>query len=162
MWRKSLTILVPIIVLFAGTALIWWILPNAKPRFISFSTVDLEGKPFNIADYRGKWVVVNFWATWCPSCLKEIPDLNSFQKAHKDALVIGINAEDEASREELVTFVHTHAMSYPILRATDVIFQTFGVLLGLPTTYILDPNGKIVSYRVGEIGRDYLEERTGH
>jgi len=83
---------------------------------VDFSLPDLDGKPVSLADYRGKWVIVNFWATWCPPCLEEIPELVSLHEENSDKLVVlGVDYE-EVNTEYLRGFVESHMMSYPIMR----------------------------------------------
>ena len=83
---------------------------------VDFTLYDVDGKPRSLSEFRGKWVIVNYWATWCPPCLDEIPDLVEFHEKHKDkdAVVLGINFE-EAGREHLLEFVDQHFMTYPVL-----------------------------------------------
>lgn len=116
-----------------------------------FTYNDLDGKPVSLSDYRGKWVVVNFWATWCPPCRKEIPDFVKFKAQYGDKVeILGINNED-ADVEIVRAFVEDYNVNYPILR-TDVYnpleFDRQNTM-GLPTTVIFNPEGIQVSKRVG-------------
>ena len=90
-------LLVVFVLLFAGPAM-------AEP--VEYSLPDLDGKMHSLADYRGKWVIVNYWATWCPPCQEEIPDLVNFHDSHKDddAVVLGINLEDDFDGESIYNF----------------------------------------------------------
>jgi len=120
---------------------------------------DISGKKIHsLTDYRGKWVVVNYWATWCPPCLDEIPELVEFYEAHKktDAVVLGIDYE-EVDKAYLRTFVEENFITYPILIADLNRVPPFGRLYGLPTTYIISPTGKLVDTRIGGVNRAYLE-----
>jgi len=136
---------------------IFWplIVMAAKP---DFALPDLNGKLRHLSDYRGKWVVVNYWATWCPPCLDEIPELVDFHEAHqaRDAVVIGINYED-SNPAELKSFVDEFMITYPILKADLGKPNVFGQLYGLPTTYIVSPEGKLVQTRTGAVSREFLE-----
>ncbi len=78
-----------------------------------YTFTDVDGNPVKLADYHGKWVVVNYWATWCPPCLEEIPELVHFHDTHKDidAVVLGINMDENAS-VSLSTFVDDNMISY--------------------------------------------------
>ena len=121
-----------------------------------FSLQDMQGKTHHLSDYRGKWVLVNFWATWCPPCLAEIPDLISLQNAHKDIVVIGI-AMDYANSKIVADFVKKHGINYPIVLGTDSIVAQIGEMEVLPATYLYNPSGKQVSYQAGGITRKAVE-----
>ena len=119
---------------------------------VDFTLNDVDGKPRSLSEFRGKWVIVNYWATWCPPCLDEIPDLVEFHEKHKDkdAVVLGINFE-EADRENLLEFVDQHFMTYPVLSMDPVPVTPLGPVLGLPTTYIISPQGERVARQEGPI-----------
>ncbi len=124
-----------------------------------FSWKDTQGHPQKLADYRGKWVLVNFWATWCSPCLTEIPDLIALHKAHKDKdlVVIGM-ALDYESPKVVLDFVKQHKMSYPVVLGDYKMARQIGSVEVLPTTYMFDPKGKLVSYHAGLISREDVEE----
>jgi thiol-disulfide isomerase/thioredoxin len=126
---------------------------------VDYSLPDLNGKTHALSDYRGKWVVVNYWATWCPPCQDEIPDLVDFYERHKDkdAIVIGINFEDIGG-EQLKSFVDSYLISYPILRSDPLPRTPLGPIPGLPTTYIIDPEGSPVARQVGPVTAKQLED----
>jgi thiol-disulfide isomerase/thioredoxin len=114
----------------------------------------------SLSDYRGKWVIVNFWATWCPPCLEEIPDLVHFHDARKDkdAVVLGINFED-AAPEQLRAFADDYLISYPILLNPDLGAPTPEMPVGgLPTTYIISPEGELVARQLGPITGKTIED----
>ncbi|WP_456404936.1 TlpA disulfide reductase family protein [Thiolapillus sp.] len=123
-----------------------------------FAYPDLDGKIHKLSDYRGKWVVVNYWATWCPPCLEELPELEVFHDSHKDkdALVLGMNMED-IGVERLRGFVEEQFLSYPILRVGSRPSKTLGRVPGLPTTFLVSPAGEVVARQVGPINRETLE-----
>jgi len=122
-----------------------------------YTFTDLDGNPVKLADYHGKWVVVNYWATWCPPCLEEIPELVHFHDTHKDidAVVLGINM-DENARVSLSTFVDDNMISYPVVLKTDDM-PLLGNIPGLPTTYLLDPTGKTAAVQVGRVTGEMIE-----
>ena len=123
-----------------------------------FTLTDAAGVSHDLKEYRGKWVVVNFWATWCPRCLEEIPGLIAFHTKHKDhdAVVVGVDYEDIGD-EQLSRFVKKFAISYPVLRADPDESQVFGELPALPTTFLINPQGERVARQVGPITAAGLE-----
>lgn len=125
---------------------------------VKFALPDLDGRTQSLEQYRGKWVVVNYWATWCPPCLEEIPDLVDFHDRHKDsdAVVVGVNYED-IGVDRLSAFVDSYLMSYPILRSDPFVESPLGPVPGLPTTYIIDPDGNRVARQVGPLTSEQLE-----
>ena len=125
---------------------------------VDYSLPDMDGKQQSLADYRGKWVVVNYWATWCPPCQEEMPDLVEFHERHKDkdAVVIGINYED-IGHDQLAAFVESFMITYPIWRSDPVATTPLGAVPGLPTTYIISPDGTPLARQVGPVTVEHLE-----
>jgi len=130
-----------------------------KNRVVSMVLTDLQGREQSLADYRGKWVIVNYWATWCPPCLEEIPELVQFHNEHKDrdAVVWGINRE-EISRADLDLFVAKQQISYPLFQVPADSASVLGPVLSIPTTYLVSPKGKVVARHVGFVTVKKLEE----
>jgi thiol-disulfide isomerase/thioredoxin len=139
-----------------GLALLLGATASAEP--VDYGLPDLQGKTHSIADYRGKWVVVNYWATWCPPCQEEIPELVEFHERHKDddAVVLGVNFED-IDKDRLAAFVESYLISYPILRSEPLPETPLGPIPGLPTTYIVAPDGSPVARQVGPVTGEQLE-----
>lgn len=126
---------------------------------VDFSLPDLDGKPHTLSQHRGKWVVVNYWATWCPPCLKEMPELEDFhaRHEHKDAVVLGVNMED-VSVERLREFVDEYFISFPILRDRPRPRTELGTIPGLPTSFLIRPDGRLAARQVGPLTAEHLEK----
>lgn len=124
---------------------------------VDFTLPGLDGKPVSLSDYRGKWVIVNYWATWCPPCLDEIPDLVDLYEQNSDRLVVlGVNYE-EVNEDYLREFVDSHMMSYPVMRMDPLPVTPLGPVLGLPTTYIISPEGERTARQQGPVTREAIE-----
>jgi len=121
--------------------------------------MDNVGKPHRLSDYKGKWVLVNYWATWCPPCLEEVPDLVTLYDQHKgrDLMVIGI-AFDYKSAKEVEKFVDDMLISYPIVLGDEKVAAQIGSAAVLPTTYFYNPQGKLVKVKRGIVTRQYVEQ----
>lgn len=133
-----------------------------KPiQAIPFSLPDTKGLSHNIKEWKGRVIVLNFWATWCPPCLKEIPEFIKLQKrlGDKGLQFIGIAIDDGA---EVDNFVEIHSINYPILvgetEASDIAFL-YGNHLGvLPFSVVINRKGEIVSRHKGELDANTLEK----
>lgn len=139
-------------------------IPLAAPRAaepLDFPLQPLEGEQQTLADYRGQWVVVNYWATWCPPCRKEIPELDLFNEKRSDAVVLGINLED-IPLSRLKQFVGEQFIDYPIFHQRPRWDTPFGRLSGLPTTFVVTPDGVPVAVQSGGITSDRLERFIDH
>lgn len=123
----------------------------------NFSVKDLEGKTHTLAGYKGKWVVVNYWATWCPPCLEEIPDLIALHEKRKDMVVLGVALEYQDAKE-VRTFVDDNLMNYPVVLGDDKLLKQIGPADVLPTTYIFNPQGQLAKVRRGLVTRQYIEK----
>ena len=122
-----------------------------KPEMPTLVVDTFDGGRFDLAQHRGKWVVVNFWATWCNPCLKEIPDLNAFDKSREDVEVIGL-AYEEIEKADMQAFLSEHVISYPIA-VVDVYSPPadFETPRGLPMTYLIAPDGKVARKFLGPV-----------
>ncbi len=121
-----------------------------------FKLTDSEGKVHRLGDYRGNWVIVNFWATWCPPCLEEIPDLVVIAESRKDVQVFGVAMEFQDSKQVL-KFAEGMFVNYPIVLGDRKTADQVGKVAGLPTTFIYDRQGKLAVRHVGKITRKQIE-----
>ncbi len=120
----------------------------------------LEGKPVQLADFKGKVVVLNFWATWCPPCRAEIPDLVSLQQqyAARGLVVVGISM-DEGGPAGVASFVKKMGINYPVVMGNAKTAEAYGGIQVLPTTFIIDRKGKVVDGLQGATNRAGFEEK---
>ena len=117
----------------------------------------LDGKRFELAQHRGRWVVVNFWATWCGPCLKEMPALSALDTMREYIDVVGLAYED-TTPDEMKAFLKKHPVSYPVA-LVDVYSPPadFETPAGLPTTWLIGPDGKIVKRFIGPVEPQEIE-----
>ncbi|MBI3400896.1 MAG: TlpA family protein disulfide reductase [Acidobacteria bacterium] len=126
----------------------------------AFAARDLDGRDISPAALRGKVVIFNFWATWCPPCRAEIPDLIALQDKYRDQLqIIGIS-EDEESPEMVKRFAAEHKMNYPIVMATRELEKRFPGVSALPTSFIVDRESRVVQKHVGMLVAQTTEQET--
>ena len=143
--------------LFAGTAQAAE--PAASPKTPTLVVTTLDHGEFDLSKHRGKWVLVNFWATWCSPCLKEIPDFSAFDAKREDVEVIGL-AFEEIEEADLRAFLKEHPAAYPIARV-DVFDppKDFDVPRGLPTSWLIGPDGSVAEKYLGPITSADLARR---
>lgn len=120
--------------------------PDAAP---AFQLNDLDGKPLSLAEAKGKIVLLNFWATWCGPCRAEIPDLVDLQKRYADKFEIIALATDEDDPDEVRRFVLQSGINYRVAMISDDIRRSYGGIAALPTSFVIDAQGRIVQKHVG-------------
>ena len=126
----------------------------------SFTLADADGKPVNLAEYRGKVVLLNFWATWCGPCEVEIPWFIEFQRKYKDRdfAVLGVSFDDDGWKS-VKPYIATHKINYRIVIGSEKMAQLYGGVDSLPTSFILDRQGRIAAQHVGLVDKsDYQNE----
>lgn len=116
---------------------------------------DLQGKMHTLEIHRGKWVVLNVWATWCVPCIKEMPELEALSHARSDVVVLGLAADGDSALR-LRQFAQALRVTYPIIAGNDKLMREFKVK-AYPTTLLFNPEGKLVLTRLGQVTRGELE-----
>jgi peroxiredoxin len=128
-----------------------------------FTLTDASGSSVKLSDYRGKVVLLNFWATWCGPCTLEIPWFIDFEQQFKSRgfEVVGISM-DEDGWTAIKPYVTEHKMNYRILLGNDSVSELYGGVEALPTSFVIDRDGKIASVHVGLAGKnEYVDEIQG-
>lgn len=148
--------------LFFAAVLFFFIINNANgeseegpypPNYNAVSSSEI----INLADYRGKIVLLDFWATWCPPCRKGIPDLIELKKEFKDAEfeIVGISLDGftrgGATKDDVVPFIKDYGINYPVVVGNQNVAQQYGGINSIPTSFVIDKEGYIVSYYQGLI-----------
>jgi peroxiredoxin len=124
-----------------------------------FELASLDGHKVKLSDYRGKAVLLNFWATWCPPCKIEMPWFVELQKQYaKDGLVVIGVAMDDSEPQKISEFAHEMGLNYPVLLGTDQVSDDYGNVQYLPTTFYIDRDGRIVSKAAGLFDRKQVED----
>ena len=132
---------------------------SSNQKAPSFTLQDVNGKKVSLSDFKGKVVIVDFWATWCPPCRRSIPDLIDLQKKYKNKIaVIGISV-DMDTRSDVAPFVKQNKINYKVLYATPEVVQAYGNIDAIPTSFIIDQHGNIVTQHVGLTPKEtYISE----
>jgi thiol-disulfide isomerase/thioredoxin len=121
--------------------------PELMPPFL---VNDVEGNVRSTAEWRGKVVIVNFWATWCPPCREEIPEMIDLANRYKDRLqIIGVSEDDDATPQEVRDFAREAKINYPIVMGSDGISHEYGGVPALPTSFLVNTDGRVVQKHVG-------------
>jgi len=150
-------------VMIFGIAVLMLLAPIARGDYetdgpVDFSLPALGGGEVRLSDFQGQWVVVNYWATWCAPCRKEIPDLAKMHDEREDITVLGL-AFEELEDADFYAFLENYEVNYPILKV-DVYAppEPFGAPVALPTTIILNKQGRAVKAFIGPVTREVIEQ----
>jgi thiol-disulfide isomerase/thioredoxin len=120
---------------------------------------NLDGKPVSLSDFKGKVVVLDIWATWCPPCRAEIPHFIEIQNEYKDkgVTVVGMSV-DSTGPADVAKFVKDNGMNYPIVMADEATATAYGADQGIPFTLVIDKNGNVVSRHLGLTDKEVFED----
>jgi cytochrome c biogenesis protein CcmG/thiol:disulfide interchange protein DsbE len=126
--------------------------PNAPklPLAANFQLKDINGKTVSLSDYKGKVVLVNFWATWCPPCRMEIPHFIELQNQYKDKgfIILGLAGDDEGAKV-VKPFAEKMKINYPVLIQDEQVADNYGGIVGIPTSFLIDTKGQIIKKYIG-------------
>ena len=122
----------------------------------TFSFTDLHGTTHTLESHRGKWVLVNLWATWCAPCLLEMPELEALSRARNDLVVLGL-AVDGQNPERIRQFAQRLKVSYPVIAGNQQLARQFGAK-GFPTSILYNASGQQVLFKEGVVTRQEIED----
>jgi thiol-disulfide isomerase/thioredoxin len=169
-WRMGLLLAAGILLMVGSSLLVWRaghatqaVQPPAGTTVLRFASNpepaprlvihDLAGKVTSIDDLKGKVVLVNFWATWCPPCRAEIPALIQLQEKLRDRLqIIGVSEDD--SIDDVHDYIKKMGINYPVVMATEELTQAYGGVAALPTTFVVDTEGRVVQRHMGMLNAE--------
>jgi cytochrome c biogenesis protein CcmG/thiol:disulfide interchange protein DsbE len=132
---------------------------SSKNKAPEFTLAGPSGKTVSLSDFKGKVVIVDFWATWCPPCRKGIPDLIDLQTEFGNKLaVIGISVDTD-TKDQVASFAQNFNINYTVLFANPDVVNAYGNIESIPTSFIIDKNGNIVNQHVGLTPKEiYISE----
>ena len=138
-------------------------LPSIKPNNIKikaqdFKLKDLEGKEVSLSDYKGKKVFLNFWATWCPPCKSEMPEIEQLYKETKDNDLVILTVEIGESRDTVKSFIDSNKYNFKVLLDSDQNVASQYNIASIPTSYFIDVEGNIVSKNIGAMNIDKMKQ----
>jgi thiol-disulfide isomerase/thioredoxin len=124
-----------------------------------FALQDIYGNEVKLSDFRGKVIILDFWATWCPPCRKGIPDLIDLQNKYRnDLTIIGISLDQANTIKDVVPFSKSYGINYPVVYGNASVVNQYGGIQAIPTSFIIDREGNIVDKHVGLIPKQEYEK----
>ncbi len=124
-----------------------------------FTLETLAGEELSLSDYRDRLVIINFWASWCAPCAAEMPELQSYYEAHHEAGVVVLGVNGGEAPAEVREFVGAYGITFPVLLDSERRVMGQYAVVGLPSTFFVDPEGQLMGYWPGILTREMLEER---
>lgn len=120
-----------------------------------------DGKKLKLSSLKGKVVIIDFWATWCPPCRKGVPDLVELKKKYgkKGFEIVGISLDGPQTKSEVVPFIKNYGINYPVVYGNEAVTISYGGVQSIPTAFIIDKEGKIVATYVGLRPKEVYEEQ---
>ena len=133
--------------------------PAKTSANFDFTLKDAGGATVKLSDYKGKVVLLNFWATWCGPCKMEIPEFVEAYSKYRDRgfVILGVLSEDDPPQKDLQAFMSEFKMNYPVMRQHAELEESFGTLWGLPTSFVIDRKGQVCSKHMGPFSKEALE-----
>ena len=134
--------------------------PEKRQKAPNFSLQTQNGKVIELSKLKGKVVLVNFWATWCPPCRAEIPDFIEVYNTYKSKgfEIVGI-ALDEEGWSKVAPYIEEVKMNYPVVLGSEKVIQQYGGIKAIPTTFIIDKKGYIAGSQVGLLSKELVEQK---
>jgi cytochrome c biogenesis protein CcmG/thiol:disulfide interchange protein DsbE len=127
----------------------------------NFSLKSVDGKTVKLSDYKGKIVIIDFWATWCPPCRRGVPDLISIQKEFKkDVVVIGISLDREKTIKDVPGFIKDYGINYPVVYGDDQVTVDYGGIRSIPTSFVIDRKGNVVDSHIGLVPKEVFTDKV--
>ena len=132
---------------------------TAKAANFDFTLKDMNGDDVRLSDFKGKVILLNFWATWCGPCKVEIPEFVEAYNEYRDRgfVILGVLSQDDPSADDLRAFANDWGMEYPILREHAELDEAFGPMWAIPTSFIIDRQGSICTKHLGPVPKEVLE-----
>lgn len=131
--------------------------PSAGAPSLDFVLQDMNGKDVRLADFKGRPVLINFWATWCPPCKAEMPAIDAYYEAHRGEglTVLAVNSQDAPTTVQ--AFINAQGFHFPVLLDQHNVVSDLYQVQGLPTTFVIDRDGVIQHIQIGAISAQQLD-----